>query len=198
MFGQNEDYRMDEILKTNPMAFETTAITFFIILLICFLCILFLLAVFLYKCFRGKNTDEPGKLPCSDENEGEDCLGVNAENKPEDDDKVLLHFVNMDMPMRPGILVQRQSKEATPLGENIEGEEDRNRQTLEAVNAQEATYEDDNAEKTPRHVHRTPSVIESQKRPLKGVTFSKEVIVVDLGNDYPTARSYAREHKERK
>lgn len=51
MFGQNEDYRMDEILKTNPMAFETTAITFFIILLICFLCILFLLAVFLYKWY---------------------------------------------------------------------------------------------------------------------------------------------------
>lgn len=60
------------------------------------------------------------------------------------------------------------------------------------------SLQDDNAEKSPMHVHRTPSVMESQKRPLKGVTFSKEVIVVDLGNDYPTARSYAREHKERK
>lgn len=54
------------------------------------------------------------------------------------------------------------------------------------------------AERTPTHVTLTPSVIESQKRPLKGVTFSKEVIVVDLGNEYSMPRSYAREHKERK
>jgi hypothetical protein len=53
------------------------------------------------------------------------------------------------------------------------------------------------AEKMPIHVHRS-SDTGSQKRPLKGVTFSKEVIVVDLGNEYPTPRSYAREHKERK
>jgi len=53
------------------------------------------------------------------------------------------------------------------------------------------------AEKIPIHVHRTPTD-RSQKRPIKGVTFSKEVIVVDLGNEDATPRSYAREHKERK
>ncbi|KAL6041067.1 hypothetical protein STEG23_013408 [Scotinomys teguina] len=145
--------------------------------------------------YRGKNTDELGKPPCTDENEGGDCLAVSGNKKVEDEDKVLLHFVNMDMPTRPGILVQRQSKDVPPLEENMEEEDSRNRQTLEA---QEITYEGDNAEKTPMHIHRTPSVVESQKRPLKGVTFSKEVIVVDLGNDYPTARSYAQKHSERK
>ncbi|OBS70422.1 hypothetical protein A6R68_01038, partial [Neotoma lepida] len=108
----------------------------------------------------------------------------------------------MDVPVRPGILVQRQSKEALPLGDNIDGEDqyrnrNRNRQALEAANARKTSHEHDGAEKTPRYVHRSPSVVESQKRPLKGVTFSKEVIVVDLGNDYATPRSYAREHKER-
>ncbi|XP_038201340.1 uncharacterized protein C2orf74 homolog [Arvicola amphibius] len=200
MFGQNEDGKMDETSKSNPLVFETTTITFFIILLICFICILLLLAVFLYKCFKGNN-EEPVNLLCTDENEGEDCLAANVEmNKPEDQDKVLLHFVNMDMPVRPGILVQRQSKEATAphLRDNFDSEEDKNRQIFESANVRETAYKGEIVERTPTHVTLTPSVIESQKRPLKGVTFSKEVIVVDLGNEYSRPRSYAREHKERK
>ncbi|XP_075799663.1 uncharacterized protein C2orf74 homolog [Microtus pennsylvanicus] len=198
MFGQNEDEKMDD--KSNPLVFETTTITFFIILLICFICILLLLAVFLYKCFRGRN-EESVNLLCTDENEGEDCLAANVEmNKPEDQDKVLLHLVNMDMPVRPGILVQRQSKEATAphLGDNIDFEEDKNRRIFESANVRETNYKGGIVERTPTRATLTPSVIESQKRPLKGVTFSKEVIVVDLGNEYARPRSYAREHKERK
>ncbi|ERE88211.1 uncharacterized protein C2orf74 homolog [Cricetulus griseus] len=202
MFGQNGVDKMDENSKSNPMFFETTTITFFVILLICIICILLLLAIFFYKCFTGKTTEEPAKPPCTDENEGEDCLFASAKmNKPKDQEKVLLRLVNMDMPVRPGILVQRQSKDgevASPLGEITEAEEDKHRQTLEPLtNAGETTLEGESAEKTPVHVHRT-STAESQKRPLKGVTFSKEVIVVDLGNKYPTPRSYSREHKERK
>ncbi|XP_076793841.1 uncharacterized protein C2orf74 homolog isoform X2 [Arvicanthis niloticus] len=111
-----------------------------------------------------------------------------------DQDKVLLHLVNMDLPVRPSILVQRRSKEemATSLGDNIKAEDYKNRQ-----NARETSQEGELAEKIPIHVNR-PSVARNQKRPLKGVTFSKEVIVVDLGTEYPTPRSYAREHKERK
>ncbi|KAM7325964.1 hypothetical protein ACRRTK_014442 [Alexandromys fortis] len=215
MFGQNEDEKMDD--KSNPLVFETTTITFFIILLICFICILLLLAVFLYKWytpmltiwepassyssnFRGKN-EESVNLLCTDENEGEDCLAANVEmNKPEDQDKVLLHLVNMDMPVRPGILVQRQSKEATAphLGGNIGFEEDKNSQIFGSANVRETNYKGGIVERAPTHVTLTPSVIESQKRPLKGVTFSKEVIVVDLGNEYARPQSYAREHKERK
>ncbi|CAH7003553.1 uncharacterized protein C2orf74 homolog [Phodopus roborovskii] len=200
MFGQNEVEKMDETAKSSPVVFETTTITFFIILLICFICILLLLAVFFYKCFRGNTADEPAKPLCPDENEGEDCLSANAEmNKPEGQEKVLLHIVNMDMPVRPGILVQRQSKDVTalPSGHNIKAEEgDKHKHTLEPLD--EALHEDEHADSIPVHGHRSSSVIESQKRPLKGVTFSKEVIVVDLGNAYPTPRSYAREHKERK
>ncbi|XP_013208960.1 uncharacterized protein C2orf74 homolog isoform X2 [Microtus ochrogaster] len=152
------------------------------------------------ESFRGKN-EESVNLLCTDENEGEDCLAANVEmNKPEDQDKVLLHLVNMNMPVRPGILVQRQSKEVTAphLGENIEFEEDKNRQIFESANVRETNYKGGIVERTPMRATLTPSVIESQKRPLKGVTFSKEVIVVDLGNEYTRPRSYAREHKERK
>lgn len=56
MFGQNEDEKMDETSKWNPLVFETTTITFFIILLICFICILLLLAVFLYKWYTPMRT----------------------------------------------------------------------------------------------------------------------------------------------
>ncbi|XP_051020662.1 uncharacterized protein C2orf74 homolog [Acomys russatus] len=198
MFGQDEPETEEEAPKSSPLAFEITAITFFILLLVCFICILLLLAIFLYKCFKGKTDEEPVKAPCTDENEGEHCLAANAErDKPEDQDKVVLHFVNMDMPVRPGILVQRQSKEAvaTHLEDNMEVEED-NRQTPDP--ARDATQEGERAENTSTRVHRTTSIVDVPKRPLKGVTFSKEVIVVDLGNEYPTARSYTRDHKERK
>ncbi|XP_031198797.1 uncharacterized protein C2orf74 homolog [Mastomys coucha] len=200
MFGQSEAGKIEETLTSNTMAFETTAIMFFIILLICLICILLLLAIFLYKCYQGHNHEEPVKTFCTGENEGEDCLAVNAEmDKPRDQDKVLLHFVDMGIPVRPSILVQRQSKEemATSVGDNIKAEEYKNRQTHQPVNARETNHEDELAEKIPIHVHRS-SVSGSQKRPLKGVTFSKEVIVVDLGKEYPTPQSYAREHKERK
>ncbi|XP_028632580.1 uncharacterized protein C2orf74 homolog [Grammomys surdaster] len=198
MFVQSEAEKFEESVTSNTMAFETTAITFFIILLGCFLCILLLLAIFLYKCFRGDNNEDPGKPLCAGENNGVDCLG-NAEMDKRNQDKVLLHFVNMDMPVRPSILVQRQSREkmATSSGDNIKAEEYKNRQTYEPANARGSNHESELAEKIPIHVHRS-SVAGSQKRPLKGVTFSKEVIVVDLGNEYPTPRSYAREHKERK
>uniref|UniRef100_A0A8C6HEU5 RIKEN cDNA 1700093K21 gene n=1 Tax=Mus spicilegus TaxID=10103 RepID=A0A8C6HEU5_MUSSI len=196
MFAQSDTGKIEEIFTTNTMAFETTAITFFFILLICFICILLLLAIFLYKCYRGHNHEEPLKTLCT----GEGCVAANAEmDKPEDQDKVLMHFLNMGLPMKPSILVQKQSKEemATSLGDNIKAEDYQKKQTYEPVNARETNHEGELAEKIPIHVHRS-SDTGSQKRPLKGVTFSKEVIVVDLGNEYPTPRSYAREHKERK
>ncbi|XP_008842716.1 uncharacterized protein C2orf74 homolog [Nannospalax galili] len=191
---------MDKSSKASPTSFETTVITFFIILLICFICILLLLAVFLYKCFKGTKTQESEKHLCTDESGGEDCLVANREmSKPEEQEKILLHYVNLEAPVRPGILVQRQSKEVvgTPLGEEAE-DKDRKKQMEETENFGETDREGENVQKAPRPVHRTPSAVEGQKRPLKGVTFSKEVIVVDLGNEHPTPGSYAQEHKERK
>lgn len=47
-------------------------------------------------------------------------------------------------------------------------------------------------------VTRTPLVTDNSKRPLKGVTFSREVIVVDLGEKHPAPQSHIQEHKERK
>ncbi|XP_055484728.1 uncharacterized protein C2orf74 homolog [Psammomys obesus] len=151
------------------------------------------------KCFRLKTNEEPVKPPCTDENEGEDCLAANAEmNKPEDQDKALMHYGN-NMPVRPGILVQRQSKDvvATLLRDNTRAEENKDKWTTEPENTRPTTHEGELDEKTPPHFHRTTSAAD-QKRPLKGVTFSKEVIVVDLGNEYAVPRTYAREHKERK
>lgn len=58
--------------------------------------------------------------------------------------------------------------------------------------------QDYNLEKPPIPVTEMPSVVEKHRRPLKGVTFSREVIVVDLGKEYPTPQSYTRKHKERK
>uniref|UniRef100_A0A9L0TJ42 Chromosome 15 C2orf74 homolog n=3 Tax=Equus TaxID=9789 RepID=A0A9L0TJ42_HORSE len=105
--------------------------------------------------------------------------------------------------MRPGILVQRQSKEvlATPLenrGDVEDGEVAKIKEKQKPENAGENVQEDDDLQKPPIPVTGTPSVVDNQKRPLKGVTFSREVIVVDLGKDHPVSRSYTRMHKERK
>ncbi|KAI2523548.1 C2orf74 isoform 5 [Pan troglodytes] len=185
-------------LLAKPMSFETTAITFFIILLICLICILLLLVVFLYKCFQGRKGKETKKVPCTDANGGVDCAAAKVvTSNPEDHERRV--WCRM-----PGILVQRQSKEvlATPLENrrDMEAEEENQiNEKQEPENAGETGQEeDDGLQKIHTSVTRTPSVVESQKRPLKGVTFSREVIVVDLGNEYPTPRSYTREHKERK
>ncbi|XP_037019448.2 uncharacterized protein C2orf74 homolog [Artibeus jamaicensis] len=173
------------------MSFETTAITFIIILLICFICILLLLMLFLYRCFQSKEDEEIGKGPC------EDCLTANVEtHNPGDQQKTLVRQI-----MRPGILVQRRSKElVATLLENKEGKEGKVenevKENQDDKNVKENGQEDD-SQKTHIPFSGTPSVTD-HKRPLKGVTFSREVIVVDLGKQYPTPQSYIQEHKERK
>lgn len=52
MFAQSKSEKTEDILTLSTVAFETKAITFFIILLICFFCILLLLAMFLYKWYK--------------------------------------------------------------------------------------------------------------------------------------------------
>ncbi|ELK14682.1 uncharacterized protein C2orf74 homolog [Pteropus alecto] len=181
-------------LLANSMSFETTAITFYIILLICFICILLLLVVFLYKCSQSKKDDETEKGPCG----GRDCFAANVEtNNSKDQEKTVIRQI-----MRPGILVQRRSKEmvATHL-ENREDtkdeEEGKIKEKQDPENAGENSQKDDDLQKPHIPVTGTLSVVDN-KRPLKGVTFSREVIVVDLGKEYPTPRSYTVEHKERK
>ncbi|XP_020747308.1 uncharacterized protein C2orf74 homolog isoform X1 [Odocoileus virginianus] len=199
-------------LLVNHMNFETTAFTFFIILLICLSCIFLLLVVFLYKCSQSRTDEETEKGPCTG-NEGEDCPAANTGMNDLDDQE------KTPAPARHGILVQRRSKEAmtTPLGnrEDVEGEEEnktKEKQKPENAgeNGQEVIgfstlkrhlvfkEEDDYLQKPLIPVTGSPSVVDNHKRPLKGVTFSREVIVVDLGKDNPIARSYTRLHKERK
>ncbi|XP_069860550.1 uncharacterized protein C2orf74-like isoform X2 [Dipodomys merriami] len=179
MFGQPVIVRMDQSSKTNPMSFETTAITFFIILLICFI-------------FQGKKRERKEKSTCVNTNGDEDCLTTNVEtNNQGNKKKTLTQAINLNAPPRPSILVQRRSKEVLAL------EDDKMKETQEPENTGENDQQG-KIQKGPKIVSRSPSVVELQKRPLKGVTFSKEVIVVDLGNEYPEPRSYPREHKERK
>ncbi|KAM9187594.1 uncharacterized protein C2orf74 homolog [Dugong dugon] len=180
------------------MSFETTATTFFVILQICLIFILVLLAVFLYKCFQSKG-DEQTEVPCRGADGGEDCSAAAMEtNNSRDPEKaILMQIMGMDAPARPGILVQRRSKEVmdTPLDnrEDMETEEDGTVEKQDAEMAGEAEQEGEDLTKTG-----IPASVENQKRPLKEVTFSREVIVVDLGKEYPTPQSYTREHKERK
>ncbi|XP_007539699.1 uncharacterized protein C2orf74 homolog [Erinaceus europaeus] len=193
-------------LLASPMSFETTATTFFIILLICFICIFLLLVVFLYKCFQAKKDEEMEKVPCMDVNGGEDSSSANVEkNNSENQEKTLLtKIIDLNMPIRHGILVQRRSKVdiATSLENNEDikdhKEEDTLKEKQEPENAKEKGQEDGGLQEAPIPVSRLPSVVEDHKRPLKGVTFSQEVIVVDLGKETPIPRSYTRQHKERK
>ena len=54
-----------------------------------------------------------------------------------------MHFLKMGLPMKPSILVQKQSKEemATSLGDNIKAEDYQKKQTYEPVNARETNHE---------------------------------------------------------
>ncbi|XP_003788042.1 uncharacterized protein C2orf74 homolog [Otolemur garnettii] len=190
---------MSLLAKTTNV--ETTAVTFFIILLICLICIFLLLVVFFYKCIHGKGDEEAETLPCTDADGGACAAADGEKNNPEDQGKDVMET----MPVRPGILVQRHTKESSRTGSKersqektkVEGQEVMCFSTLKGQ-IRMTEKEGANMEKTPTSLSRVHSGAESQKRPLKGVTFSREVIVVDLGNEYPTPRSYTREHKERK
>ncbi|XP_012332692.2 uncharacterized protein C2orf74 homolog isoform X1 [Aotus nancymaae] len=156
-------------------------------------------------CFQGRKDTDTKKAPCTDANGGVDCAAAKVvTSNPEDHERVLMQVVNLNVPMRSGILVQRQSKEV--LATSLENRRDMQAEEENQINEKQETEnagetgqeEDDGLQKTHISVTRTSSVVESQKRPLKGVTFSREVIVVDLGNKHPIPQSYTREHKERK
>ncbi|XP_072793783.1 uncharacterized protein C2orf74 homolog isoform X3 [Vicugna pacos] len=137
--------------------------------------------------------EQTEKGPCTDANGGEGCTAANMEVDNLGDQE------KPPVPMRPGILVQRQSKEvvAIPLGngEDVEDEEEdkiKEKQKPETAgeNGQEVMMgfstlkgqlriclieeEDDYLQKPPIPVTGSPSAIGNHKRPLKGVTFSRE------------------------
>ncbi|KAG8506962.1 putative protein C2orf74, partial [Galemys pyrenaicus] len=139
-----------------------------------------------------KKNEDSENVPCAD---GGDCLAAGVKSNLGDHEKThLTQTVDLNMPTRPGILVQRQSKEAVaiPTENKEDAEDEEGNKTKERQDAEDANKEDEED----HSLHKPSSA--SEKRPLKGVTFSKEVIVVDLGKESPTPRSYTREHKERK
>ncbi|EHB15553.1 hypothetical protein GW7_01330 [Heterocephalus glaber] len=149
--------------------------------------------------FQDKKDEVTEKIPCIDANGGDDCSSspANETNEAGDQEKILMQIIGSNAPVRPGILVQRQNKVVTSLGnrEGTEAEKEvkmKDRQGPE--DSGEVNQEDENLQET-----LIPSVTESQKRPLKGVTFSREVIIVNLGNEqHPAHQRYAQEHKERR
>ncbi|XP_059516722.1 uncharacterized protein C2orf74 homolog [Myotis daubentonii] len=174
------------------MSSDTIAIIFVILLLICFTSILFLLMLFLYKCFQSRKTEETENGPC------EDCLTDNVQtSKPGDQEN------NLKQSMRPGILVHRLSKEMVAAylknNKDIEGGvEGKIQEEPDLEGPKENSPKDADLQGAHISVTGTPSVTDISKRPLKEVTFSREVIVVDLGEEHPAPQSHIQEHKERK
>uniref|UniRef100_G1Q567 Chromosome 2 open reading frame 74 n=1 Tax=Myotis lucifugus TaxID=59463 RepID=G1Q567_MYOLU len=185
-------------LLAEPMSSDTTAIIFVILLLICFTSILFLLMLFIYKCFQRRKTEETENGPC------EDCLTDNVQtSNPRDQENFFFFFSNLQQIMRPGILVHRPNKEMEAAylknNEDIEGGvEGEIQEEPDPEGPKENSPKDTDLQGAHMSVTGTPSVIDNSKRPLKGVTFSREVIVVDLGEKHPAPQSHIQEHKERK
>nr|KAF6307646.1 hypothetical protein mMyoMyo1_001831 [Myotis myotis] len=110
--------------------------------------------------------------------------------------------------MRPGILVHRLSKEMVAAylknNEDIEGrvegkiQKKPDLQGPDLEGPKENSPKDADLQGAHISVTGTPSVTDISKRPLKEVTFSREVIVVDLGEKHPAPQSHIQEHKERK
>ncbi|XP_049640542.1 uncharacterized protein C2orf74 homolog [Suncus etruscus] len=188
--------------QTDPLNFETTAATFFILLLICLICIFLLVVVFLYKCF--KTEEKPQTIPCT----GEDCLA--AINLPENQGREefinVKQIMDLNMPRRPGILVQRRNQEEVVEDkENSDDNEDNHREKKGEVMCSVKFLKIRFISSRTSYIHEPiiytifPFLLQGdEKRPFKGVKFSKEVMVVELGKDTPLARSYNRSLKERK
>ncbi|XP_036291351.1 uncharacterized protein C2orf74 homolog [Pipistrellus kuhlii] len=165
------------------MSSDTIAIIFFIFLLIGFTSIFFLLMLFLYKCFQSKKTEETEKGLC------EDCFTGNVQTSNLGDQEKTLRQI-----MKPGILVHRQSKEM--LNTYWKDKEDMEGKIKE--NLSHSPLKDDSLRGAHIPASAAPSVTDDTRRPLKGVTFSREVIVVNLGEEHPAPHSHIQEPKERK
>ncbi|XP_036118119.1 uncharacterized protein C2orf74 homolog [Molossus molossus] len=166
------------------MSADATAGIFVILLLICFISILCLLMAFLYKCFQTKKDGKIENGSC------QDCLTPSVAKNNSRDPKLILR--------RPSILVKKRSEEiVTTEFKKKEDTEGKIQKEQNPEEDKENRKEDDDLQKAAITVNATTSVTDS-KRPLKGVTFSREVIIVDLGKKYPTPQSYIQEHKERK
>ncbi|XP_023601778.1 uncharacterized protein C2orf74 homolog [Myotis lucifugus] len=142
--------------------------------------------------FQRRKTEETENGPC------EDCLTDNVQtSNPRDQEN------NLQQIMRPGILVHRPNKEMEAAylknNEDIEGGvEGEIQEEPDPEGPKENSPKDTDLQGAHMSVTGTPSVIDNSKRPLKGVTFSREVIVVDLGEKHPAPQSHIQEHKERK
>ncbi|KAI5944165.1 hypothetical protein MM560_G21n27, partial [Manis javanica] len=126
--------------------------------------------------FQTKKDEETEKRLCIGANGGKNC---SAANSGDQEKTFLMQVMGVNTPVRPGILVQRQSKEvvATPLEnkEDVENEEENKTKGAQMPeNGGENGQKDYNLEKPPIPVTEMPSVVEKHRRPLKGVTFSRE------------------------
>ncbi|XP_006863067.1 PREDICTED: uncharacterized protein C2orf74 homolog [Chrysochloris asiatica] len=107
-----------------------------------------------------------------------------------------MQTMDEDTPERHGILVQRQRKVVMDIPLDNKEDLDKGKEEAKTIKEQEP---ENAGESGPQGESLTkigiPMDIENQKRPLKGVTFSRDVVVVDLWKKYPTPQSCTREHE---
>ncbi|XP_045150012.1 uncharacterized protein C2orf74 homolog [Echinops telfairi] len=145
------------------------------------------------KCFQRKTCQDGADGECLGEASSEDTGEPGTSGGPEK--STFTHL--MDAPAKPGILIQKQREEVVnpALGMYLQPKEDTQAKITENKESQDA---DKSAQESKSVMRFALPEEEDPKRRLKGVTFSREVIVVDLGKASPTPQSYTREHKERK
>ncbi|XP_043837055.1 uncharacterized protein C2orf74 homolog [Dromiciops gliroides] len=115
----------------------------------------------------------------------------------------VLQCVDGNIPVKPVILVQRQDSKHSlvmPLENAETREEKRKIMEFHIPKWSDGAPEKENCKMSEEeHLISNPFSTENNRRPKREVTFSQEVIVVDLGeenNDEP--QCYTREHKDKK
>ncbi|XP_031806386.1 uncharacterized protein C2orf74 homolog isoform X2 [Sarcophilus harrisii] len=103
--------------------------------------------------------------------------------------------------VKPGILMQRSdSEEALVMPpDNAEAREKKSKiKNVSKLKWNARPSKKENSKMSEKENSSNSFSAENNRRPIKGVTFSQEVIVVDLGKDNDKPHYYTREHKDKK
>ncbi|XP_074141128.1 uncharacterized protein C2orf74 homolog [Sminthopsis crassicaudata] len=179
------------------MFFEILGICVLITLLMCVIFLLILIVILSYQSVPKRKRPFLGNMKLSHKK-----LQKKSPLSPTRDRSIfILQCAEENNLVKPGILMHSDSEQASviPL-DNAESREEKNKIMDFSKPKWDASPSKKGNSKMSEKENSisNPFSAENNRRPIKGVTFSQEVIVVDLGKDDDKPHYYTREHKDKK
>ncbi|XP_051838891.1 uncharacterized protein C2orf74 homolog [Antechinus flavipes] len=180
------------------MFFEILGICVLITLLMCVIFLLILIVILSYQSAQKRKRPFLRNMKLTHKK-----LQMKRPLSPTQDRSIfILQCADENNLVKPGILMQRSDSEQAVVmpPDNAEAREEKSKimgVSKPKWDASPSKKENSKMSEKENSIS-NPLSTENNRRPIKGVTFSQEVIVVDLGKDNDKPHYYTREHKDKK